>query len=279
MIKLSQILTFSVLCVFLASCSSDDVGVTNQSLSEQYETKLDVVISSWSAIYQANFEIEQRIRSLVIGEGDNDVEGRMEFCGRFEFNALEKSFVLDFGERCEQNGVVYSGKVGYRFDGSLLSDDRLFTVFFEEFSFSDFKIDGVLTSKALTNAVGNKRFLFELGNGVLTYPNGDIVKLEMSQELEQVEGNATSELSDDVFNIVGTSSGELNQSTFHLSTISPIVVKSSCFAAGLGYPTSGILMVEIEDEPDTELNFGDGTCDSKALLSTSTGQVEIDLAN
>jgi hypothetical protein len=279
MIKLTQILIFAVICLCLPSCGSDDEGVTNQTLSDQYESKLGVVISSWSAIFQANYEIEKRIRSLVIGDGSNDVAGRMEFCGRFEFNAVEKSFVLDFGESCEQDGITYSGKIGYRFDGDLLSDDRLFTVFFEGFSFSNFKIDGVLTSKALTTTSGKRRFMLELGGGVIVYPDGTIVNLEMSQELEEVAGSPSTELSAYVFNLVGTSSGELNQSFFHLSTVSPVIINNTCFQNSLAYPTSGILMVELEDEPKTELNYGSGACDSKALLITTLEEVEIDFAN
>jgi hypothetical protein len=107
----------------------------------------------------------------------------------------------------------------------------------------------------------------------VTWPNGEWAAREGTKVREFIEGYQTRDFEDNVFLITGNW-----RSTFKNGT----VVKAKITEAlrremTCKFFVSGIVELQKEDRSGT-LNFGDGTCDDKAIFTTDTGEeIEITL--
>ena len=80
-------------------------------------------------------------------------------------------------------------------------------------------------------------------------------------------------ITDDVYEITGSANDVIRSgNTFDIDITSALRVQLDCI-----WITEGVLSLKPEDYDARTLDYGDGTCDNKALLSTNRKDVEITL--
>lgn len=185
-----------------------------------------------------------------------------------ETNPIEetKTITLDFGEGCV-------GKVGRKFAGKIVIIYRKTdTGYSKSVTFVDLLIDDIQLNgtKSVTmvkeNVNGNKEFKYTTDVSLI-FDSGEKVTLEGTRIREKIEGDATLLRGDDVYLISGNWKFiNKNEVVFTGEIIEKLRRSYAC-----KFVISGV--TEITKNGDVySLDFGDGSCDNKAILTNANGE-------
>ncbi|HLP52749.1 MAG TPA: hypothetical protein VK154_17795 [Chitinophagales bacterium] len=149
---------------------------------------------------------------------------------------------------------------------------------------SNFYINGnqVLGTFSVHNkgAFGGGNYFFDLsvGGGELKYgSDGRLVKQDVTWLVEwQANGTATKE--DDFFAFTGTASGITSNGDSYTETIAEPLLMSRATGCVRQF-VSGQTVATISGQPDLTINYGDGTCDTRADAVQNGVSVRINLQN
>lgn len=184
--------------------------------------------------------------------------------------STSKERTIDFGEGCElPNGNVLSGIIylGYLKDMDLAS--KTLSMSLENFTFNGVDVEGSASIvRTRSNDSGNPQSNAEAtfsGN----WPDGTSANFTANRTREWIEGYGSGFWGDNVFLISGkgTYTGKLGN-VFTKETIVPLRRELSC-----RFIVSGILDITRNDAT-ASLDFGDGSCDAKGILTHSNGETE-----
>ena len=185
-----------------------------------------------------------------------------------------KTVTIDFGDGCaDKNGKVKKGKVIITVSALMKEEGSYRKITFEDFSIGNIDVKGVrvVTNKGV-NEKGN--LVFSIEGEITTYKNKKYRSRKIDRQREWIAGSETCDKSDDEFLITGTKyiTTSKSKKTIVRKIIKPVHTSKSC-----KYPMSGVLSIE-GGKRSGKIDFGDGTCDNIATLTTSKGKVkEIDL--
>jgi hypothetical protein len=182
---------------------------------------------------------------------------------------------IDFGtEGCTGfNEVVRKGKIIITVSSPFMETGSTRTITFENFSVNDFKVEGTKTVVFNGfNEAQNPTWSVEI-IGQITSPEGKIIVHNASRTREWVEGYDTPRnFLDDVFSISGTASGINARGNNYSSEIaSPLVKARNC-----RWIQAGIINIMCNDK-NISIDFGNGTCDNKAIVTINGEEREIQL--
>jgi hypothetical protein len=177
---------------------------------------------------------------------------------------------IDFGEGCElPNGNLLSGiiKLSYLMDMEM--DKKTLSLSLDNFTFNGVSVAGSATVQRMrSNENGNPQS-DAVANFTGEWPDGNSASFTGNRTREWIEGYGSGFWGDNVFLITGkgTYIGKLNN-VFIKETISPLRRELSC-----RFLVSGILEISRNDAT-ASLDFGDGSCDAKAVLTYPDGETE-----
>lgn len=189
---------------------------------------------------------------------------------------------LNFGEGCSDDGSpLISGKITAVFDGLLLSPGTSINLSFSDFVHAGNAVSGAYEIKN-EGKDANEQLTFSSSiDGQLTTAAGKTISYQAATSSKQTEGgdtnffnNGLEGILDDVWSttreaVLTTSDGLVANVSTPSAIQHPIICK---------WPVSGLFALDLNDPEVTGMiDFGDGSCDDKALLTIGDNTVEIDL--
>lgn len=184
--------------------------------------------------------------------------------------STSKEKTIDFGEGCElPNGNFLSGIIhlGYLKDMELAT--KTLSMSLENFTFNGVSVEGNASIVRMrSNENGNPQADAELSfEG--SWPEGTSTSFTVNRTREWIEGFGSGFWADNVFLVSGkgTYTGKLGN-IFTKETIVPLRRELSC-----RFIVSGILEIT-QNEVTASLDFGDGSCDAKGILTHANGESE-----
>ena len=279
-----------VFAVFLFSCNNDKIDVAeNNALSEKSavitltELKLEALAttSEYEVEFYANAE-EFLTRWWKMGkrwEWTNKTHYLTRQCPNVtiiegENNGYPKTITLDYGDGTVlKNEKVLSGIIVVEISAPRKSANYTRTVTYDNFGIDTVKIAG--TSLITINKT-NENFRNYKSDLTITLNDETVITRSSVRTWNWIEGMETTEdQTDDVIQIDGVvtasnSAGDI----YKKEIVEPLVRSRDC-----RFIVKGIVEISLNDKLVSTLNYGDGTCDAVATMTTvGSDPVEIDLA-
>lgn len=191
-------------------------------------------------------------------------------------STFPKTVTIDYGTGCVgQNGLTKKGKIIINVSGDMRVAGNTRSLTFENFYINDVKIEGSRNAENIgLNNIGNMVVKI---TGDITGTNGELTRSRsFTRYREWISGISTCDISDDEFHVTGsgTAIGRRGIEIPHVITEKIVLKPGQC-----NYPLSGIVDIGSENR-GAILNFGNGTCDNIADLTTKrrnkTYQIDLD---
>lgn len=181
-----------------------------------------------------------------------------------------KTVTIDYGDGCVCfDGKFRKGAVILHFTGPLRRAGSVLTITLRDFYVNRAHIEGVKTISNLS-ADGAVKFAVSVEDGKVTWPNGRGFTYVGTKTVTQVSGMDTRVIKDDIYEIERRNKTVYaNGVTVIKNTETPLIKKISC-----PWLVQGILKIKINDS-ELFINYGNGECDNKAILSWRGGEKEI----
>jgi len=184
-----------------------------------------------------------------------------------------KTITIDFGNGC--SGLfdnTRSGKIIIVVTGPRRETGSKKTVTFENYFFNGIKVEGTKEFENMGyNSNQNLVFSVKLMNGKLTLTDGKVIERSFEHQKEWTAGQLTRNIWDDEFMITGTATGvNINGVAYTNTIMTALHWKRVC-----RFVVSGIVKIEREGAEQIEINYGDGECDNKAVVTRGTESKEI----
>lgn len=181
-----------------------------------------------------------------------------------------KTVTIDFGDGCELSfGHVLTGKIVMTYVYDIKAKTVTITNTFEEFTFNEVFIEGEnIIVRTKENDNGNPQSVKTI-NVKHTWPDGEFTTRTGIRTRESVEGFDTKTWGDNVYLITGNKTTTFKNGTvFNSEIIEPMRREMAC-----RFIVSGIVEISKGDKNGT-LNFGDGSCDNKAIFTNAAGETK-----
>jgi hypothetical protein len=184
-----------------------------------------------------------------------------------------KTITVDYGTEC--TGLwdnTRSGKIIIVITGPRLDVGSTKTITFDNYYFNGIKVEGTkVIENTGYNANVNLVMAVTLTDGKLTLPDGRTVLRSFSHQREWIAGIQTKNIWDDECLITGTATGTTIEGVAYTNTITTALDwKRVC-----RFIVSGVVKIQREGKGDIEINYGDGTCDAKAVVTKGNESKEI----
>ena len=189
--------------------------------------------------------------------------------------------VLDFGTGClGRDGHYRSGKIITTYTDRLLVPGAKATTTFDNFKFDSISVEGVHEITNIGTLVELKlRVVVEAAK--LTKPNGNYIEWTSRKTITRIEGNLTPLPGDDIFRIEGEAHGKVRRGNiivaWNTEIIEPLIKKFSCRWVVKGALRVVRLNLGTNSPWIAVLNYGNGFCDNKAMLTINGVTTEITL--
>jgi hypothetical protein len=184
--------------------------------------------------------------------------------------STSKEKTIDFGDGCElPNGNVLSGIIYLSYLKDMDLATKTLSMSLEDFTFNGVAVAGSASVvRTRSNENGNPQSDAESSfSGA--WPDGTTASFTGNRTREWIEGYGSGFWGDNVFLISGkgTYTGKMGN-VFTKETIVPLRRELAC-----RFIVSGILEITRNDAT-ASLDFGDGTCDAKGILTYPNGEVQ-----
>lgn len=277
---ITSLCVLAFLAIFTISCTSDEVEASVDSNSEGIQ---DVEIL---AEIQSMTEVLDDLSEVVGTEVDqnkefNDDAARSIPDGPYFSSCVSRTLVLegnninislDYGNGCEgPHGNVLAGLI--RIDIQLLSaDEKLITHSFEDFSINGRSIEGSITRNRIRSNQNDYPEV-ETSKDIIIQWDEDTAFNRVGQTTRVwVAGNDTRSWGDDVF----LTTGNWNISRNGVLKRSVTITKELRREMSCRFLVSGTMNIE-GSQANYSLDFGDGTCDDVAVVTSGETEKEIQL--
>lgn len=225
------------------------------------------------AIYQ--FDIKDALGGKGMGKGMHFGIPKISDCATVSVSdtIYPKTITIDYGSGCtDKKGRIKKGKIIINISDSMKIAGSVKTVSYEDFYVDSDKIEMTSTFKNTgKNSSGNWVLVNDYIQKI-TRSNGEIITETYADTIEWLSGFETIDKSDDIFSKTGGGTINVNDSiVFNRNIIKALVFDASC-----GSITSGIIEL-VKNGDNILINYGDGTCDSKATVSINGVSEEINI--
>ena len=185
-----------------------------------------------------------------------------------------KTYTIDFGSGCVgRDGKTRKGKIITVFTGAMSVAGSKATTTFDGHYVDSAKIEG--THTVTNNSTSNNRsFTVKVENGKISFPSDNYITWNKNKTWLQTEGNGTPNSPlDDVFSISGSASGSCvkNGTT---NTWSKEITENLLRRFTCRWIVKGKVTIKRNDN-SAVIDFGDGSCDNKATVTSAAGIKEI----
>ena len=183
-----------------------------------------------------------------------------------------KTVTINYGDGCLcRDGKFRKGAVILHFTGPLRRPGSVLTVTLRDYFVNRAHIEGIKTITNLS-AAGAIKYSVKIEEGRISWPNGRGFTYVGTKTVSQISGMETRTIRDDIYEIQGR-----NQTVYAnglvvvKNTETPLIKKISC-----QWLVQGTLKIKINDRT-LFVNYGNGDCDNKAIVSWAGGEREITL--
>jgi hypothetical protein len=184
-----------------------------------------------------------------------------------------KSVTVDFGAGC--TGLydnTRAGKIIIEITGPRFEVGARKTITFENYYFNGIKVEG---TKVIENTGYNENqnlvCSVKLTDGKLTLPDGRFIERNTDHQREWIAGMLTKNIWDDECLVTGVASGKTIEGVAYSNTITTALHwKRVCF-----FIVSGVVKIEREGKEPVEIDYGNGDCDAKAVVTRGGESKEI----
>ncbi len=293
-LKQSTILIFIVSLLF--SCRNNDNSTTPLAPDEIYteETVSSGAFTNLSSLVNQNAVFSNsfggRLETSALGfykkyrESVNSITDNT--CAVVKYEESSLSITIDYGDGCEVEGSFISGRITSTISDysiSLTAISLKMTVETENFFIDGTEISGtqVITSTMSLDGgtINSINQTTVLKRGRITFPNKKTIAREGTWADVITFNEHTEE--DMQISRTGTSSGTNSGGTAYTSTITKaLVMDSKCKLKDIGFfPQSGTVSITLTARGDNIiLDYGNGTCDETATVTTAKQSREITLS-
>jgi len=177
---------------------------------------------------------------------------------------------IDFGEGCElPNGNILSGIIYLSYEKDMELATKTLALSLENFTFNGVAVEGSASILRMrSNENGNPQSDVNASFSG-TWPDGSTASFTGNRTREWIEGFGSGFWGDNVFLISGkgTFTGKMGN-VFVKETITPLRRELAC-----RFIVSGVLQISRNDLT-ASLDFGDGSCDAKGMLTYPDGETK-----
>lgn len=265
-LPLGMLAIFALTLLFTACSKDEETTVTDETTVE-----LTAEQSKQNAeAEQATDEVFQLIELAYAENEENDGRSASLFTDCVTITISSENGVtfvtLDFGFGCQlNNGAVVSGILNLSY-GPIVAGTRTITYTFDDFTYNNKEIAGGGTIyRERNNANGNPQST--VNNAIqISFPNGLVAQVTGTRVAEWIEGVGSGTWMDNVYLITGDRNIDFNTGFTHDAIVTQALRKE----ATCTHFVSGV--IDITRNLGTgSLDFGDGTCDNIAVLTTGNG--------
>ncbi|MDZ4824764.1 MAG: hypothetical protein SH856_15005 [Flavobacteriales bacterium] len=251
----------------LASCRKDKENLfdasnmTNESVSSFVEKTVSADEDAVS------------LKSMQGGGGENcNWQNLLAECVVVTVSSEEfpKTITIDYGDGCtNSNGVTKSGQIIINLSDDMINQGAVRVVTFQDFVVNEVEVSGSRTcTNTGTNDAGNPVFSRTVGVNI-TY-DGETIQRDFNHVVTWLSGYVTPECGDNIFEITGSGSVTRPDGTVVTRTIiEPLIMDRIC-----GHIISGVIEVNVPQGIAT-IDFGNGTCDDIAVVTSPDGETHI----
>ncbi|MGB8194801.1 MAG: hypothetical protein WCF67_22900 [Chitinophagaceae bacterium] len=266
----------------VAPAVSEEEAITmseeNAAADAEYEETAEIGLSA-----EADMEAAARAGRNNFGAGITanldlfaDLGFRLGPCAQITVTPNDttypKTVTIDYGAGCIcRDGKFRKGAIILHYTKPLRVSGAELTITFRDYYVNRAHIEGKKIIKNQTQA-GVRQYSVVVIDGKVTWPNGRGFKYEKVKTVTQVRGSETLTVRDDVYSIEGRSKTTYNNGvTVNKNTESPLIKPVEC-----NWIVKGILKIKINNR-ELFLDYGNGNCDNKAILSWNDHEREITL--
>ena len=256
-----------------ATIAANDVAVENVAQEANFET-----------FYFGGYERMLRELARVKGRKGNLFAGKsnMHYMNGLvpvvSIDTAEAGYpitiTIDYGdEMITRHGREISGKVVIELSGPQNTDGTTRNISYIGCKIDSIGIEGTST-ETFNGDNTTTRLLTNASNVNFTLPDGTVIVREGNTVREWLQGlNTPLECDDDMVQITGKINVSVSTGDNYVREITePLIRLGDC-----RHPVQGIVQYTKNDALIAELNYGDGTCDNLATLTTDGATVEIEL--
>jgi len=294
--------------VLVISCQKSDSGNLSpeqeeqaSSFSSEADAEADVVFNDvFDNVMGVNDDVGMSgtgvfgaANTSKDGSGYFDLSGRTDTSRCFTVTVITSStgsntsvfpvkVIVDFGAGClGHDGHTRSGKIITVYTARLIVPGAKATTTFDNFYFDNIHVEGthVITNTSTANV---RQFKIIVENAKLTKPNGNYSQWNRKHTITQVEGLGTPNIPlDDIFKIEGSGNGKVKRGDvivgWNAEIIEPLVKRFTCHWIVRGVVRVARLNLSTNSPWVAKLNYGNGLCDNKAVLTINGVSKEITL--
>jgi len=190
-------------------------------------------------------------------------------------NPWPKVITVDYGTSCTGlNAIVRSGKIIIEISAPRMEIGSMRKVTFSDYYVNGNKVDG---TKVLENSGFNAHehlvISVKLTGGKITLPDGKIIEREVDHQREWVAGLLTRNIWDDECLVTGTATGVNIEGIEYTNSI----LTALHWTRACRFIVSGVVKIERGDAQPVMIDYGQGDCDAKAVITRGDESKEITL--
>lgn len=263
-------IVFAAALVF-TSCTNDDSADLNEPISSK-EVAAVVVLDNASA--QINNLLDDYFVAEGIAARSSQQAKSTQSCWskKVVLDLKNQIVTLDFGSGCQlSSGDVIKGSIILTYALDISSQSFVVTYTYKDFYFNKLMVEGTNELTVVReNSNGKPQSTLKVDEKI-TWESGDFANRKGTKIREFSDGFDTRTYSDNVFLITGNWTDTFNNGTVIKGTVTESLRREMTCENFV----SGKLKLE-RNEIYGVLDFGDGTCDNKAIFILSDGtEIEI----
>jgi hypothetical protein len=254
--------------LFLTSCDRE------QGLRQGSEQEEEQVLESASVGEDASDDALEIAAQAEIEASEPGGRLSTEMCAVITHDEENKKVIIDFGDGCvgpygrERKGkiiITYSSVIGDSIANRIIT--------FEDYFVNNRGITGTIELRDVSiNESGNLQSVKKLVDLTISFPNGEQVVFNGMRTRERIAGAGDNDHTNNVYRITGSINGESTTGrSFTHEIVEPIIADWSCAAQGNFARIAGVVeMTKLGGYVSRKrtVNYGDGECDNKIVITT-----------
>lgn len=222
---------------------------------------------------------DQAFAGEVSSFKNGDISDITSGCATITRDDVAKTILIDFGTtNCTGNdGRDRRGKILVTYTGAYKAVGTVITITPDNYFVNDNQVEGSKVIKNLGDTDGDTFIEYQVTvNGTVTLAdNKGTITFAADKYREWVAGEATEERSDDEYNVWGTASGSHTDGKAYTAVVDEANPLHRIM--GCRHWVSGILNLTPTGKATRSIDFGDGTCDDKAVVTVNGRTINITL--
>ena len=190
-------------------------------------------------------------------------------------NPWPKIITVDYGTSCTGlNEIVRSGKIIIEVTAPRMETGSKRTITFSDYFVNGNRIEGTKVLENLGfNANQHLVISVKLTGGKITLPDGKVIEREVNHQREWIAGLMTRNIWDDECLVTGTANGVNIEGVEYTNSI----MTALHWTRACRFIVSGVVKIERGDAQPVMIDFGQGDCDAKAVVTRGDESKEITL--